>query len=220
MAQTDARYYATYCKLDTASETEHCTVNGDAIAVGLELTFSTEDYVNERGKECVRGIVTNPVKQVVGYLPADCARRFCDLAKAGWTIRIAASAVGFHEKDRSFWIEAAIFAYEPEYKKMLGAFVNGCLDRIGKGDRPDIRLSEKLIDAALEDKNVCKTVRNTTYPKLPKGDAYYKRRRTQSEGMIMAGSARKPGCIVGTIAAYAVIIAVVVFLVWKFVLGN
>lgn len=225
MPQVYERYHATYCRLETKSEDQSCKVNAEAIAIGLELTFHVEHYVNSRGKDCMRGVVTNPIKQVVGYLPADCSRVFCDLQEQGWTVRIAASAVGFHEYDRSYWIEAAVFAYEPGaegsgQEKALGAFVTGTMDRLGKGERPDIRLDDSQIDAALKNEQLYKQVKVTKYPKLPKGDAYYKRQRTQSETMIIAGNARKPGCIVGTVAAYAVIIAAVVFFVWKFVLGD
>ena len=222
MPQVYERYHATYCRLDTKSEDQSCKVNAEAIAIGLELTFHVEHYVNARGKDCTRGVVTNPIKQVVGYLPAECSRVFCDLQEQGWTVRVAASAVGFHEHDRSYWIEAAVFAYEvaPQLAKPLDAFVTGVLERLGKGERPDIRLSDSQIDEALKNDKFYKNVKVTKYPKLPKGDAYYKRQRTQSEAMIMAGSARKPGCIVGTIVAYAAIIAVVVFFVYKFVLGN
>lgn len=222
MPQVFERYHATYCRLETASEDTTCKVNADAIAIGLELTLSVEHYVNARGKDCVRGVVTNPIQQVVGWLPANHSRVFCDLAEQGWTVRIAASAVGFHERDRSYWIEAAVFAYQPEDELAgpLGAFVTGVMERLGKGERPDIRLSDGQVDAALKDNAYYKAVKNTSYPKLPKGDAYYKRHRTQSEAMIMAGSARKPGCIVGTIVFYVAVIAAATFFVWKFILGN
>lgn len=214
MALTDERYFATYCRLDTQSEELTCTVNGDGVGVGIELAFAYEDYVTERGKEAVRGLVKNPLGETVGFLPAECCRRVCDLAKAGWTVRVSASAVGFHESDRTFWIEAAVFAYEPQYADALGAFVDGCLGRMGSGERPDIRLSGKTLDAALEDKKLYKTIRGTSYPKLKKGDAYYKRHRTTSESMIRSGSQRKLGCWVGTIAFYLVIALIVIAIVY------
>lgn len=217
MPLTDERYFATYCKLDTQSGEQACTVNGDGIGVGIELGFTYEDYVNERGKETVRGVVSNPLGATVGWLPAECCRRVCDLAKAGWRVRVAASAVGFHESDRTFWIEAAVIAYEPQYEDTLGAFADGCFTRMGTGERPDIRLSGKMLDAALKDKKFYKTVRATSYPKLKKGDAYYKRHRTASESMMRSGAQRKLGCWVGTVAFYlavAIVVIAVVYLVF------
>ena len=209
MAQTDERYYATYSRLDTTNEDLSCKVNADAISVGMEVNFTPETYFNDREKEVSRGIVTNLVDDPIGYLPANCARRFCDLAQDGWTVRVAVSAVGFQEATKSFWAEVAIFAYEPQYADALGAFVQGCMDRLVKGERPDIRLGDKNIDAALQDKKYYTTVRSVGHPSLPKGNVYYKKERTQSENLIMSAAERKPGCIVGTVVFYVVAIAVI-----------
>lgn len=215
MAITDERYFATYCRLDAQSEELTCTVNGDAVAIGIELSFEVEDYVTSRGKDAVRGIVKDVRgEKTLGFLPADCARRVCDLARAGWEVKIAASAVGFTEATRVFWIEAVVFAYEPAYEETLGAFVEGCLTRMGAGERPDVRLSAKQVDAALEDPKFYKSVRATQYPKLPKGDVYYKKQRTTSESMARAGAKGNIGCWAGTLLFYAVVAAIIVGVIW------
>ena len=214
MVQTDSRYFATYCRLDADSEDIHATVNGDAVSVGLEVTLKREEYVNERGKDVVRCAVYSPRDELMGFLPANFARRVADLMEAGWTARVCAAAVGFHEATRTFWVEAAVFAYEAEYADGLGAFTTGCMKRLAAGERPDIRLSDKLIDAALENKKFYKEVRNTTSPKQPKGDAYYKRKRTTTESLIVSGSEKKPGCIVGTVLFYVAVVAIIAAIVY------
>ena len=218
MAQTDSRYFATYCRLDDENGDIKCKVNAGEVAVGLELVFDHETYLNERNKETARCTAKNLLDKELGFLPASYARRLSDLADDGWIVRLASSALIFNEENKSFYIEAAVIAYEPEYAEAFDAFFKGCLDRLGAGDRPDIRLSDKLIDAALEDPNFYKTVRNTTYPKLKKGEAYYKRNRSLSENMIIKGSERNIGCWIGTAFFWIVVIAAIFAFVYFFIL--
>ena len=213
MAQTDHIFFATYARLDKTCGDRSSTIKGEAYAVGAELAFSTDSYVSERGKDYPIGIVSSAGGEVAGFLPANQVTRYCRLAEKGWTIRVICSAVGYNS-DVSYWLEVALIACEPQHAAALEPFVKGVAERIGKGERPDIRLNPKLIDEALEDPALYTRLKKTPYPKLPKGEVYYKKERTATEAMIVAGANNNPGCWAGTVLFYVGAIAIVAAFVW------
>lgn len=216
MAHTDENYFATYCRLDHESADASCKVTSGSVYIGRELSFEREDYIDERGKERCRGIVSNHLGKIVGYLPEICARRVCDLAQDGWVVRMAPWALMYNSADKRYYVEAAVIAYEPQHAKALDAFAEGCFDRMGNGERPDIRLSPKQLDAALKDPGFYKTLKTAGRPKAKKGEAYYKDSRSAAEKMAVEGSKNNPGCWVGTVLFYVVAIAAIAWLVWFF----
>ena len=214
MAQTDERYYATYCRLDKNSEGIETKIGPNNIIVGTEFTIKREDYVNERGKDRCRGVVTNIKGDMIGFLPETCARRVCDLISSGWVVRCAPWGLSYSKENGAYYVDVAVICYEPQYAEYLGAFAEGCFERLGKGERPDLKLGDKLLNAALQDKSFYKTVRNIGHPKQKKGEAYYKTGHTFAEDMAIEGSKNNPGCWVGTIAFYVAIIAIVASIVY------
>ena len=215
MAQTDHIFFATYARLDKTCGDRSSTIKGEAYAVGAELAFSTDSYVSERGKDYPIGIVSSAGGEVAGFLPANQVTRFCRLAAKGWTIRVICSAVGYNS-DVSYWLEVALIAYEPQHAEALEPFVKGVAERIGKGERPDIRLNPAELDAALANPSFYTQLKKTSYPKLPKGEVYYKKSRTTTETMIVEGAKGNPGCWAGTILFYVAAAAVVAGFVWFF----
>lgn len=218
MAQTDEKYFATYCRLDHESADASCKVSSGSVFIGRDLSFAREDYVDDRGKDRCRGVVSNHQGQVVGFLPEICARRVCDLAQAGWIVRVSAWALMYNSADKRYHVEAAVIAYEPQYASQLDAFVDGCFDRMGNGERPDIKLSSKQFDAALADPGSYKTLKTTGRPKAKKNEAYYKDSRSAAEKMAIEGSRNNPGCWVGTVLFYVVLIGIIAAIVWFFFL--
>ena len=215
MAQTDHIFFATYARLDKTCGDRSSTIKGEAYAVGAELAFSTDSYVSERGKDYPIGIVSSAGGEVAGFLPANQVTRFCRLAEKGWTIRVICSAVGYNS-DVSYWLEVALIACEPQHAAALEPFVKGVAERIGKGERPDIRLNPAELDAALANPSFYTQLKKTSYPKLPKGEVYYKKSRTTTETMIVEGAKGNPGCWAGTILFYVAAAAVVAGFVWFF----
>ena len=150
----------------------------------------------------------------MGFLPEQCGKAVCKAAREGSLVRLVISAVGFTEATKVFWLEVALCANDPDAPKGIEAFVEGCFKRVAAGERPNLTLSEKMYQVACEDESLYKRVKGSAYPKLPKGEAYYKRRRTASEGLVVNGSQRKPGCIVGTVVFYVVLVAVIAAVVY------
>lgn len=218
MAQTDEKYFATYCRLDHESAEATCKVSSGSVFIGRELSFKREDYIDERGKDRCRGVISNHMGKVVGFLPEICARRVCDLASSGWIVRVASWALMYNSTDKRYYVEAAIIAYEPQYADKLNAFVEGCFDRMGNGERPDIRLSPKQFELALANPDFYKSLKTTGRPKAKKNEAYYKDSRSAAEKMAIEGSKNNPGCWAGTILFYVVLIAIVIGIVWFFFL--
>lgn len=213
MAQTDEKYFATYCRLEHEIGDASCKISSGSVFIGRELSFKREDYVDERGKDRCRGVISNDAGNVVGYLPEICARRVCDLAEDGWIVRIASWALMYNSTDKRYYVEAAVIAYEPQYAEQLNPFVEGCFDRMGNGERPDIRLSPKQFDAALSDPSFYKSLKTVGRPKAKKDEAYYKDSRSAAEKMAIEGSKNNPGCWVGTILFYVALAAIVIAIV-------
>ena len=218
MAHSDEKYFATYCRLEHEIGEASCKVSSGSVFIGRELSFKREDYVDERGKDRCRGVVSNHMGKVVGFLPEICARRVCDLAQDGWIVRIAAWALMYNSTDKCYYVEAALIAYEPQYAQQLDAFAEGCFDRMGNGERPDIRLSPKQFDAALADLTFYKKIKTVGRPKAKKNEAYYKDSRSAAEKMAIEGSRNNPGCWVGTVLFYVVLAAIIAGIVWFFFL--
>lgn len=215
MAQNDQIYFGAYCRLDKTCGDRSSTIKGEVYAVSSELRFTADSYVSERGKDYPLGIVSSTSGEVAGFLPANQVTRFCRLAEKGWTVRVICSAVGYNS-DVSYWLEVALIAYEPQHAAAFEPFVEGVAERIGKGERPDIRLNPAELDAALANPSFYTQLKKTSYPKLPKGEVYYKKSRTTTETMIVEGAKGNPGCWAGTILFYVAAAAVVAGFVWFF----
>lgn len=208
-------FFGTYCRLDLTSEGITAKPHGDTIVVGQEIKLEFESYVNERGKDTMRVAVKNLGDDLLGFLPAREAHRTFTCHNDGWVCKVAPSAVGFKESNRTFWAEVAIFCYAQDQTKIFDALFDKVIHRMADGERPSLNLSENTISRLLDGEDIDHEMKPTKAPKLPKGEAYYKTKQTQSEKMILAASKRNKGCYVGAAAVFVIIIAIIVFIVLK-----
>lgn len=207
MAEGDI-YYGTYCQLDTESGDSEVIVDGNATAIGLELTLTPQLHVTDRGKEVPR-IVLNRGDTAMGFLPENVFKQVARLQEAGWICRAFTSASVFVKSTDSYWVEAAIICYQPDRAEVFDPFVESIAKRIAKGDHPAVALSPKEQGLVVESKGAWCDTKEQKLPKLKKGSAYYKTKRTMTENMAYAAAEGNKGCWVGLfVAVFAVVFGI------------
>lgn len=202
--------YSTYCFLDTQSGDSIVTVDGNAVVIGSELSFTPQTHVTKRGKELDR-IVLSRGDQALGFLSDNVFKKVSKYLDAGWECTAYASAVGFTKKDESYWVEAAVFCFPPKYAECFNRFASLMEKRIAKGEHPNIVLSPKEISRVVEANGDWDETPSQKLPKPDKGSAYYKTRRTMTENMALAAADGNKGCYVGL---YLVVFCIIFSVVW------
>ena len=210
-------FFGAYCRLDLTSEGVLANPHGDTIVVGQEIKLEFETYVNERGKDVSRIAVKNLGDDLLGFLPAREAHRTFTCHNNDWVCKVMPSAVGFKESNRSFWAEVAVFCYAKDSSEVFEDLFSKVAQRMADGERPSLNLSEKTIERLLAGEDIEHEMKPTKAPKLPKGEAYYKTKQTQTEKMVLAASERKKGCYFGAAVVAIIVIAIVVFIILKVV---
>lgn len=203
-------YYATYCRLDTQSGSSQVLVDGNIVVVGSELSYTAQTHVTDRGKEVER-IVLSRGDQALGFLPEDVFKQVKRRLDAGFVLRAFASAAAFVKRDDSYWAEAAIFCYDPAEAAAFDRFIASTVKRIAKGDHPQIDLSAKEIQHVVESQGDWSKNPSQKLPKLSRGSAYYKTRRTMTESLALAAADGNKGCYVGL---FAVVFCIIFSIVW------
>lgn len=209
MSDTDI-YYAAYCRLDTRSGDSHVIVDGNTVVIAAELAYTEQLHVTERGKEVER-IVLSRGDQALGFLPDDVCKQVKKRLEQGWELRAFSSAVAFEKRDDSYWVEAAVFCYDPRESAAIDAFIATTVKRIAKGEHPAISLSPKELQQVIETKGEWAQNAAQKLPKLPKGSAYYKTKRTMTENLAYAAAEGNKGCYVGL---FVVVFCIIFTIVW------
>lgn len=205
-------YYATYCRLDEASGDSCVIINGNAVVIGSELTLTRKLNVTDRGKE-VPSIVLSRGDLALGFLPDKVFRQVDKLLDEGWVCRAFPSAVIFDKTRDIYRVEVAVICYREKDAPAFEPFIENLTKRMAKGDHPVIALSPKEIDHVIESKGQWADVKTRKLPKLDKGTAYYKTRRTTTENMAYAAAAGNKGCYVGLfIVVFLIIFSIVSFI--------
>ena len=211
----DKTYCGFYCRLLPDCDEKHVGIHGDRVAVGQEVSFIFENYVNSRDKDSQRILVLNLANEPIGFIPQKEAKRLVQLNAQGWICRVAISAVGFKDADRTYFAEAAIICYELNAAHAFNPFAEHCFKQLANGSRLELNLSDKLVRRIERGEDIFDSIKLTRYPKLPKGEVWYKTKRSITEKMIISASQRKVGCFIGAGATALIAAAVCVFCVVK-----
>lgn len=204
-------YYATYCRLKEASGDSCVVLNANAVIIAAELTVTKQVHVTKRGKEVPR-ILLSRGKEAMGFLPDKVFKQVDGLLDDGWTCRAFASAVVIDKIRNTNWVEVAIVCYPSKDAPVFEPFVASIADRIAKGDHPAIALSSKELEHVIESGGQWADVKSQQLPKLEKGVAYFKTKRTMTENLAYAAAAGNKGCYVGLF----VVLFVIIFLIVSF----
>lgn len=205
-------YFATYCRLDTSSGDSRVVVDGNTIVIASELTLTRQTHVTDRGKEIER-IVLSRGDQAMGFLPDNVCKQVLRYLDEGWICRAFSSAAVFNKLEDEHWCEAAVICYRPEDEGTFNTFVDGLSARMAKGDHPAVALSPKELAQVMESQGTWNGYKSQKLPKLEKGSAYYKTKRTMTENMAYAAAEGNKGCYVGLfVVTFIIIFSIVWFL--------
>lgn len=209
MSDSDV-YYAIYCRLETQSGDSTVIVDGNTVVIASELMLVEQTHVTDRGKEVDR-IVLSRGDQALGFLPSNVYKHVSRRLAEGWICKAYASACAFDKRTDSYWVEAAVFCYRPKDAETFDRFVSSMEARIAKGEHPAISLSSKEIAQVIESKGEWDQTPSQKLPKLEKGSAYYKTKRTMTENMALAAADGNKGCYVGL---FVVVFCIIFSIVW------
>lgn len=105
------------------------------------------------------------------------------------------------------------FATSPDVAAAIDPFINTLVKHMAKGERPIIDLSPKEVEHVIECAGQSNEIKLQKLPKLEKGRAYYKTRRTMTENMAYAAAEGNKGCYVGLfIVVFLIIFSIVSFI--------
>lgn len=203
-------YYAQYCNLETQNGDSTVIVDGNAVVIGSELSLTEQTHVTNRGKEIER-IVLSRGDQALGFLPSSIAKQVSKRLADGWNSAAYASVCVFDKHVDSYWVEAAVFCYDPKEAESIERFIDTMEKRIAKGEHPAINLSSKELEQVLDSKGEWADTPPQKLPKPEKGTAYYKTKRTMTESMALAAADGNKGCYVGL---FVVVFCIIFSIVW------
>ena len=182
-----------------------------------ELTAALADdsikeiHVTEKGKEVPR-ILLSRGDVAMGFLPDKVFNRVSKLLDEGWICRAFASAVIIDKISDVTQVEVAVICYQPDVAAAVDSFIDTLVKHMAKGERPVIDLSPKEVEHLVENAGQSTEIKLQKLPKLEKGRAYYKTRRTMTENMAYAAAEGNKGCYVGLfIVVFLVIFSIVSF---------
>ncbi|MCD8200417.1 MAG: hypothetical protein LUD25_05665 [Coriobacteriaceae bacterium] len=199
-------YYGAYCKTEAKTSDMSSRLGGNAVIVGNEVPMSTETIVTERGKEIPQVTVGIDEEQPIGCLPQGVGSKVALLQGKGWECHAYPSVIGYNQNDQKFWCEVAVVCYSTDHKKEFDAFCKKLTQRLGKGDHPDIDLSNKLVDRVISSGGTWCEMRTLPLPKLEKGNVYYKKHRSAADRAANAAVRNPRGCYI----AIAVVVVVII----------
>lgn len=147
----------------------------------------------------------------MGFLPDNVCKVVEGHLAQGWTCRAFSTAAVFDKLHDSYWVEAAVICYRTEDAATFSTFADTLLARIVKGEHPVVALSAKELTQVIESQGTWDGFKMQKRPKLEKGSAYYKTKRTMTENMAYAAAEGNKGCYVGL---FAVVFVIIFSIVW------
>ncbi len=212
MPTAQPQYFGTYCRLVSTSGDSGIKVDGNSWPVGYELEMTPQLHITERGKEVPRVVVGKGGK-AAGFVAPEDFERLQPLMDEGWVCRAFTSVIGFDKLKDMYWVEVALMCYPLDLKEAFDPFVAKMAARIGKGEHPAVRLSQKEIAHVIESKGTWADTKKDPLPKLKKGRAYYKTKQTFTENMAQQAASGNKGCYVGLVAFTVIVVAIIVAVV-------
>lgn len=212
MTSQGISYYGTYCLLDETSGDSGIKVDGNSWPIGSEVELTPQLHVTERGKEVPR-VVVGRKDQAAGFVPQDAFKHLKKAMDENWVCRAFPSAVIFDKTTDKYTVEIALMCYPLEQREAFDVFVERIAERIAKGEHPAVTLSEKERAHVLESNGQWSATKSQELPKLPKGRAYFKTRRTFTEGLALSAASGHYGKLIACILAVVVVIAVILYFV-------
>lgn len=207
-------YFGTLARITEIDDAENHRLGGGESVVGSTCTL---DFATDPDGHA-RVTVLSPRGNSFGSLSQDLSEKLTAYREKGWLTSVILTLVGFSD-DAGYWGEVAIMAYPSEQAPVWSKIASTVAASAAEGNRLDVDFSLKTSRAIVEADGEWSGFKPAPKRKLGKKEVVIKSHRTFRDSIIEGGTARKPGCIVGTILFYAVM-AALVFLVVMLLMGR
>ncbi len=138
----------------------------------------------------------------------------------GWGVHCYLAYSTYSAQEKSIKGTAVCFCYDSELGEeitsALTAFIKNTVDRIAHRSYLKLELDQEQFTKIIESKGQWYLIKEEPWPKLDKGEVFYRRRRTTTDRLIDAANRGNKGCLVASWIGLFVIIAGIALLVWLF----
>lgn len=194
-------YYGTYAHFEALSKKDAAALLGSDNIVGDSFSLSSEIKDGEH----ITWLI-NKFDQKVGYLDPDMSKKMSLLQAQGLDCVAILSFVAFtdHPDEGHYWGEVGLICFKPAYSEEFSLFIKNVAKSIGDNVRPQLALSESAAGKIIESNGEWMPKQTVPMPKVDKGTAILKRRRSMMDGIVELGRSGNKGCY---------------FVSWAFLLG-
>ena len=198
--------FSTYARYTTLSRSDGAVLMGADNLVGDIYTIEPE-LQEDRS---YRLWLVNRFGAKVAILDQSHEHRVQTLLARGWTLRALLSFVALSDGDEgTYWGEVILLGNDPHYDEAFKTFALNLRELLSEGVRPQVEFTEQAARQIINSNGCWMPTDRISAPKLGKGSALVKSRRSASEKLVEAGRSGKGGCWAITIALWIAIGALV-----------
>ena len=202
------KYYGNYTHFEALSKKDAAALLGSDNIVGD--VFSLENDMVD-GQH--RTWIVNKFGKRVGYLEEKASKKMSLLQAEGLECKAILSFVAFsdHPDEGHYWGEVGIVCYSPAYEDDFAVFISKVSKSIGDDVRPQLALGESAVSKIIESHGEWMPKQTVSIPKVEKGTAILKRRRSGMDKMVELGRSGNKGCYVISWVFLLAIVALIIF---------
>lgn len=202
------QYFGTYQTFETVSKKDAAlllgadNLVGDLYEIEIELTGDTH-----------KAWLVNRFEQRIGFFNPDFSRKLSISKARGLNMKAVLSFVAFTDSPEPgfYWGEMAVICYNPVHDDAFNKFISNIAKRMSDSNRPRIDFGTEGVDKITSSKGDWIPEQTTPMPKIKKGTALIKSKRSLSEKMIEQGRAGNKGCYLVSWAFLLGIVAAIIF---------
>lgn len=206
-------FFGTLERVTVIDKKANNALSGGEGVIGCRVSFEfTQDG---EGNPFVKVLSPNGVS--FGGFSPEFSQTLTELHDSGRVCTGILSLVGFTDGE-GYWGEFAVLAYNPDEADAWETFITTLAEKYAQGHRPDIDITQKTSRHIVETGGTWCDLKKAKDPKLKGGEAIVKRHRTARDNLVDQAVKGNKGCWVGTVVFWVAVAALIVFLVWKFLI--
>ena len=184
-------YFGRYYRFNTLNKKDSVLLISPDCIIGD--TYSIEIELSEHGR---RAWIINPFKDRIGFLDETSSLEISEYLARDYTLVAFLSFVAFTESPEGgyYWGEIAVIGYKNSSKVFVKPFSERVAKLISEGTRPDLELSDQGLKQLQDNPNSWMTSKRNPIPKMKKGSALVKTKKSIGDYFIQQGRAKNKGC--------------------------
>ena len=214
--KVDTVYSARYIRFSALDKNSALFLGGSEGIVGSELFIRpVEDTSDKQTNGSLLGVFGYSGR-CIAYLDDTVVR---ELISEGWETRCFLAHTIYSAGQKSFETVCACFCYSSDLNAAaiaaLETFIKHTVERIALKSYPCLDLTQEQLVRVIDSKGEWFLTKEQSWPELPKGSLYYRRRRTFNDRLIATALSGNKGCLIASWGGFIlVIIALVLLFVW------